>query len=347
MRLTAVVHFIRGMFSFQKLKQPPWRTLVLLLGILGIFAVAYLVWSPGLEVRDGRHDLGTNGLWLQHGWLGDDAWFAENDRDKTVFRDEEKLRALRGKLAEHGIRYVFPHLCPCKDNGMIAPADGAQVERLLDSLTGVEVLPWIGGVKDESALTSSEKWRTGFVASAVKLLAEHPRLAGLHVNIEPMPDGDTDYLVLLEELKAAMPEGTLLSVAAYPPPTRWHPFPEVHWGEAYFREVARRCDQIVPMMYDSGLSWQKPYRKLMADWTKEVMAWSEGKQVLLGLPAYDDAGTGYHDPKVENLGNALMGAHAALEERITGNYAGVAVYSEWEMEEEDWRVLRLEFGKHR
>lgn len=335
------------MSSWQRLKQPPWRTLVLLLAVLGVFGVGYLIWSPGERVTDGRHDLGKNGIWLQHGWLGDDAWFVENDRDKAMFREAGKIRGLHEKLAENGIRYAFPHLCPCKDNGMIAAADAGQVERLLDGLPGVEVLPWIGGVKDESALTSSEKWRAGFVRSAAKLLTDHPRLAGLHVNIEPMPDGDADYLLLLEELKAAMPSGEILSVAAYPPPTRWHPFPEVHWGEAYFREVAKRCDQVVPMLYDTGLKWRKPYRKLMEDWTREVLAWSEGKQVLLGLPAYDDAGTGYHDPKVENLGNALRGVHAGLGVGVPGNYAGVAVYSEWEMGEGDWEVLTKEFGKGR
>lgn len=318
-----------------------------MLGILGVFGLSYLIWSPGERVADGRHDLGKNGIWLQHGWLGDDAWFAENERDKAMFRDAEKIQALHGRFQQHGIRYVFPHLCPCKDNGSIPSADAVQVERLLDGLPGIEVLPWIGGVKDESALTSSGKWRAGFVASAVKLLTDHPRMAGLHVNIEPMPDGDADYLLLLESLKAAMPSGKILSVAAYPPPTRWHPFPEVHWSEAYFREVARRCDQVVPMMYDSGLTWKKPYRKLMADWTREVLAWSDGKQVLLGLPAYDDAGTGYHDPEVENLENALRGVHAALQGGMPGNYTGVSLYSEWEMGEGDWEMLRKEFGKGR
>lgn len=49
-----------------------------LLRISALFAIlglAYLLWTPGKVVRDGRFDLGTNGVWLQHGWLGDDEWF--------------------------------------------------------------------------------------------------------------------------------------------------------------------------------------------------------------------------------------------------------------------------------
>lgn len=334
------------MTLWQRLKRPPWRTLILLLAILGSGGLAYLVWSPGERVTDGRNDPRTNGIWLQHGWLGDEMWFHENGRDRTKFRSAEKVGELRGRLVSHGIRYVFPHLCPCKPDGLIAANDPTQTELFLNTIgPEIQVIPWIGGVRDESALPGSKAWRAGFTKSAAALLAAHPRLAGVHVNIEPMPDGDADYLVLLDELRAALPQGKILSVAAYPPPTRWHPYPDVHWSEAYFRQVAKRADQIVPMLYDTSLRWKKPYRKLMVDWTKEVLAWSEDKQVLLGLPAYDDAGTGYHDPKVENLTNALRGVHAGLEDGKPANYAGIAVYSEWEMDEGDWRVMEKEFGK--
>ena len=332
---------------WKTLSRPPWRTLLLLAAILGTAGLGYLAWSPGETVTDGRDDRGTNGIWLQHGWLGDDGWFERTGRDPAKFRDEEKIRGLRDDLVRHGIRDVFPHLCPCEPDGSIAAVDPAQTARFLDGFEGLRVMPWIGGVRDESALPSETKWRARFVESVGALLAAHPRLAGVHLNIEPMPDGDPDFLRLLDELQSALPAGKILSIAAYPPPTRWHPFPDVHWGEAYFREVARRCDQVVPMLYDTGLRWEKPYRKLAADWTGEVLAWSEGKEVLLGVPAYDDAGTGYHDPAVENLPNAFSGIHAALDSGMPDHYAGVSVYSEWEMDEGDWKTLRERFLKAR
>jgi D-methionine transport system ATP-binding protein len=66
-----------------------------------------------------------------------------------------------------------------------------------------------------------------------------------------MPSGDSDFLKLLDAIRAVLPKGKLLSIAAYPPPTRWHPFPEVHWEQNYFREVAKRCDQVAVM--DAGV----------------------------------------------------------------------------------------------
>ncbi|WP_035606471.1 glycosyl hydrolase family 18 protein [Haloferula sp. BvORR071] len=335
------------MTLWQRLKRPPWRTLLLLAALLGVAGLAYLAWSPGERVADGRDDTGSNGIWLQHGWLGDDAWFETNGRDPARFRSAEKIQQLRTQLTRHGIKYVFPHLCPCLPDGSITAHDPVQMERFLDGFSSISVLPWIGGVHDESAHPGVKAWRARFTSSAAALLTAHPRLAGVHVNIEPMPEGDSDYLVLLDELRATLPPGKMISVAAYPPPTRWHPFPDVHWGESYFREVAKRADQIVPMLYDTGIKWQKPYRKLMVDWTTEVLAWSGGKPVLLGLPAYDDAGSGYHNPKVENLRNALRGVHAALANGKPASYGGIAIYSEWEMGGEDWKALDEEFCKSR
>jgi hypothetical protein len=161
-----------------------------------------------------------------------------------------------------------------------------------------------------------------------------------------MPSGDASFLLLLDELEQALPEGKLLSVAAYPPPTRWHPVPDVHWDEAYFRQVAARADQLAVMMYDTAIRFPKLYQHVMAAWTSEVLAWGREAEVLLGVPAYDDPGVGYHHPTVENLRNALLGIHAALarSESLPESYRGIAIYCEWEMDDGEWQQLRVEFG---
>lgn len=314
-----------------------------------VLAVAYCVRSPGLEVDDGRYDRRKNGIWMQHGWLGDDSWFDRNDRDRTRFRDEGKVVQLADRMRDHGVKYVYPHLCPCHPDGGIAPVDPQQTELFLDGFEGIDVIPWIGGVLGRHAFPEEAAWRATFAGSVVDLLDTHPRLAGVQVNIEPLPSGDPGFLALLDELNAAMPDGKILSIAAYPPPTTWQPSPEVHWDEAYFRQVAQRADQMAPMMYDTSIRHAKPYQSLMSSWTTDVLAWSGDTPVLLGVPVYDDAGVGYHHPDVENLDNALMGIHAALDafEEIPGNYEGIAICCEWEMDEGEWETMRTQFEEPR
>jgi len=335
------------MIIWEPITRPPLRTIALLLAILGLIALAYLIYPTGKNIRDGRHDLGTNGIWLQHGWLGHDDWFLENKRDRSLFRNEQALEELSSLIKKQGMRFLFPHLCPCHPDGTIARVDPEQTERFLDHLSGFEVIPWIGGVFQNHCTPARPGWRKNFVYSTLALFKAHPRLAGVQINIEPMPSGNPDFLLLLDELKAALPPGKILSVAAYPPPTRWHPFPEVHWEEEYFREVASRCDLIAPMMYDTAIRFPKVYQQLMKSWTREVLEWSGETPVLLGLPAYDDAGSGYHHPDVENLEHALKGIHAGLAgfEKLPKNYQGVALYSGWELDEEEWALFLREFRR--
>lgn len=331
-----------------KIKQPPWRTIVPGVCVLLFVPLAYLVWSPGLDVRDGRHDRGLSGIWISHGWLGDDGWFIRNGKTNEFnrYRTKESVRTLATKFREHHITDVFPHLCPADIEGPIPAVNAGQVESFLDEFAGFRVMPWIGGPNGGAVRYRNEKWRQTFLTSVRKLFEVHPRFAGVHLNVEPLTSGDADFLKLLEELKAALPPEKLLSIAAYPPPTRWQPSEEVHWSEDYFRQVAKRSDQLAVMMYDTSLRVPKFYQRLMADWTTEVLEWSEGKPMLLGVPTYSDVGVEYHNPRVENLRNALLGIHRGLSRQsLPTNYQGLAVYCDWETDELEWRYFREHFLK--
>jgi hypothetical protein len=325
------------------------KRVILELAVLALIGFGVLVfWNPGKDIRDGRHDRGENGLWLAHGWMGADEWFLENHKEVEKYRAPEALASLAKRVKEHGISDLFPHLCPLNSVGELPPVDVVQTERFLDAVQPARVWPWVGGTYLDQWMEFAS-WRKTFIDAARELLEAHPRLAGVHLNIEPMTSGTQSYLTLLDELRAALPAGRKLSVAAYPPPTRWQPSRDVHWNESYFREVARRCDHMAVMMYDTGIRFQKPYQKLMADWTEEILQWSEGRPVQLGLACYDDEGVEYHHPDVENLTNGLPGIHAGLMrfDSLPDNYRGVAIYCDWEMDEGEWRLLSERFGRKR
>ena len=308
------------------------------------------IWNPGLTVYDGRDDLGRNALWLQHGWIGADSWFSDNDKmgKKPQFRSEEKVRALAQLCRQNGVTDVFPHLAPTKLDGSIMDVDPAQLTRFLDNAPNLRVLPWIGGVKDADITPEIPGRRARFIASVGALLRKYPRLSGVHLNVEPWPSGDAAMLVFLDDLRAAMPPGKILSVAAYPPPSRLHPFPEVHWDENYFKQVAARCDQMAVMCYDTSLRDPKMFEWLAARWDEGVLRWTapNGPQILIGVPTYDDAGSGYHNPNAENLATGLRALHRALNrfDARPANYQGAAIYCEWETDPKEWQIWREQFA---
>ncbi len=310
---------------------------------LGVPALLYHLWSPGTVNAQGKFDQKQNAIWLGHGWLGDDLWFLRNSRNFDDFRSKGKIAELMRQLKSQHIRFVYPHLCPAQFHGPIAPYDSDQVERFLDEaeVAGIAVIPWIGGVFEESARIGNPRWRSGFVASVKELLEKHPRLAGVQINIEPLPTGNSAFLSLLDELRPVLKK-RILGVAAYPPPTRWHPHSNVHWELPYLAEVAKRSDQMAVMMYDTTIKLEKFYIRLMCQWTRELQSTLEGYncQLLLGVPAYEDADSGYHHPRAENLASSLAGIQAAEPD---GNYIGCAIYCGWEMTPEKWHIWRSDF----
>ena len=324
-------------YLIKKFCQSLLRILVALTIILGIPVLGYWLWQPGCN--DEMPNFANNAIWLGHGWLGDDNWFKINGRNKEDFRAPIQISALMQNLSTNKIATVYPHLCPAKFNGEIAAYDSTQIEQFLDIAAqyNIKVIPWIGGVFEESARLSDVKWRENFVFSVRQLLQKHPRLAGVQVNIEPMPSGNENFLELLVELKKVTKDKTL-SVAAYPPPTKWHQFPSVHWELPYLTRVAKNCDQLTIMMYDTAIPFEKFYIKLMTDWTSQLIKSVAGKsELLLGIPAYEDAGAGYHHPRVENINSALRGISAA---EFLYKVNGIAIYCEWEMTEAKWQSWR-------
>ncbi|MBI5015521.1 MAG: glycoside hydrolase family 18 protein [Deltaproteobacteria bacterium] len=314
--------------------------------LLPLLAAGCALWRSADDVRDGRHDRGRNALWLQHGWLGDDAGFARNGRARDLFRGPGRASALAAALRENRITDVFPHLCPSDPAGPIAAEDRLQTERFLDAFAGFRVLPWVGGVKGRQAFPDDPSWRIAFAQSVAALLTRHPRLAGIHLDVEPCPSGDEGLLALLADLRAALPPGKILSVAG-PPPPAWPVFRAGHWSPGYWRRVMQGSDQVAVMLYDTGVRHPWLYRRLVAAWTGQVLAWAGRTQVLLGVPGFDQGAPGRHDPAVENLAEALPAVHAGLSRlrSVPESYQGLAIYCEWEMDEEKWGVWRERFRR--
>lgn len=319
--------------------------------ILMTGAICYLLWSPGKSVTDGRHNLQQNGIWLSHGWLGDDLWFTRHQKldQKPNYRSEFAIEKMLVELGEYDITDLYPHLAPTDASGHLLKVDPKQTRQFLSATQkqNMRVLPWIGGVFELHCFPANPNWRKSFIKDATNLLTTYPSLAGIHLNVEPWPSGNKDLLTLLDEFNQVLPENKILSIAAYPPPTRWQPNLQVHWEQAYFKQVAKRADQMVVMMYDTGLKTPKLYEQLMRSWTQEIITWSSPTPTLLGVPAYNDAGVDWHHPDTENLTHSLRGIHAGLLQwagKIPEHYNGIAVYCHWEMTAKKWRVLKENFN---
>jgi hypothetical protein len=212
----------------------------------------------------------------------------------------------------------------------------------------LRVLPWVGGLRvgykrhRAGTINLSDLTQRQRIVAEVRGLMDEG-FDGVHLNVEPVDDGNVDFLSLLRSLRNAVGPGKVLSLAAIRPGPFGIPFaPNFVWSPDYYARVAAASDQLVIMAYDTALPTAPLYRRYVAWSTASVagalVASGSRARVLMGVPTYEDFGF-MHRPDVETLDNALQGVIAGLRGLgAGGTFEGVALYAEWTTNEEDWAV---------
>ena len=161
-----------------------------------------------------NHD--RNAVWLEHRWL---------ERRQP----EAEMEALFSRLRSRGIAYVYPHVIPFDAEGRLPRHDREQMRAFLATARRVapdlRVLPWIGGLRKGYKRQRPGTVELGDLTQRQRMVAEARGLVdegfdGVHLNVEPVDDGNDEYLALLRALRTAVGPGHLLSVSAIRPP-RW------------------------------------------------------------------------------------------------------------------------------
>jgi hypothetical protein len=312
---------------------------VVLLLTLAALVLDYFAYPYGAPLPSPSGNRGENGIWLRYTW-----YFGEHSADD--------LERLPRDLADRQVRYAYFHVRYIGKSGRLRfryPENARRINaRLHRDAPGVRSLAWVyignaRGIGD--ADLSDPAFRRKAVAEAVWLVTACG-FDGVQWDYEICEDGDRDLLALLYETRAALPPGKTLSVAT----ALWSPQPfravGQGWGDAYFREIARRCDQIAVMGYDSGLYLPRAYVALMREQVIRVSRAATDAnptcRVLIGVPTYGPAGASHH-PHAENLASALRGVAAGytrLTPRERAVFAGVAPFADYTTDESEWAAYR-------
>jgi len=318
--------------------------------VLALLAVAaatsWLAFAPTGDVRPHPFNQDRNAVWLEHRWL-------ERDHEPA------EMEALFGRLHARGVRYVFPHLIPFNAAGRLPPHSREQMRAFLGVARRVapemQVLPWVGGLR-----VGYRRQRVGSVDLAdlgqrQRIVAECRGLVdegfdGIHVNVEPVADGNVEFLALLRALRTAVGDKALSVSAIRPGPLRLPFAPNFFWTPEYYARVGSIVDQIVVMGYDTALPTAALYRRYVtwsaANVTRTLDAASPRVRVLLGVPTYDETGL-MHRGAVETPDNAIPAIVAGLRGLgAGGTFEGVALYAEWTTDEKEWAVYERAWRGH-
>jgi len=307
--------------------------------VAGAASLLYFAFAPVGDVAPHPFNHDRNAVWLEHRWL---------ERRQP----EPAMEALLARLRSRGVAYVYPHVIPFDAAGRLPPHDREQMRAFLAAARRLapelRVLPWIGGLRKGYKRQRPGTVELGDLAQRQRMVAEARGLVdegfdGVHLNVEPVDDGNDEYLALLRALRTAVGPGHVLSVSAIrPAPVGLPRAPNFAWSPDYYARVAATVDQIVIMAYDTALPTASLYRRYVRWATRSVAgaldASGSEARVLMGVPTYEPYGF-MHRRGVETPENALAGVVAGLRGLgAGGTFEGVALYAEWTTDEAEWAV---------
>jgi len=320
-----------------------FRALVLLVIVVAA-ACLYAAFAPYGDLAPHPFNQNRNAVWLEHRWL---------EKPHSV----EEMEQLFRFLDHHGVVYAYPHLIPFDSAGRLPLHNREQMRAFLATARQVapnmKVLPWVGGLRMGYKRSKPGTIDLADLGQRQRMVAECRGLMdegfdGIHVNVEPVANGDDDYLALLRALRAAVGTGILSLSATRPGPMAPAFAPNFFWTADYYARIAETADQVVLMTYDTAIPTPGLYRRYVAYAAAMVtadLARSSRARVLVGIPTYKDSGL-MHRKGVETPENALIGVVSGLRGRAGGTFEGVALYAEWTTDPEDWAVYERVWRGH-
>lgn len=326
------------------------RRLLLFLAGLALLVVGLGAWLARAPPRDERahpFNQDRNAIWLEHRWL---------ERE----HEPGELEALFQHLKHHGVQYAFPHIIPFNAAGRLPVHSREQMRRFLETARRVapelKLLPWVGGLRFGYRRTRPGSLDLADLGQRQRIVAECRGLIdegfdGIHLNVEPVDDGNVDFLALLRALRSAVGQEHVLSLSAIKPgPLALPMAPNFVWTPQYYERVAALADQVVIMTYDTGLPTAGLYQRYVAyaagATTATLVNAKSRARLLIGVPTYDETGI-MHRAGVETPENAIRGVIAGLRGLgAGGTFEGIALYAEWTTDDNEWAVYeRLWRGK--
>lgn len=310
---------------------------------LGALAVLWVVvfgrscvFRPQSTYPGAHFNRGTNTAWLAVEWVS------------QPHRADEIL-TLSLDLAERQITTIYVYTSYYKPEGNFNPTY-AHAKEFVTVMKGFApdliVQAWIGLPLDTMNL-GSRAVRRDVVDFCVTLM-QNVGFDGLHIDPEPVEDGDKSMLALLDEMRQALNPEAILSIAGrriWPifPTIRWPFVGRWCWGTSYYQKVARHVDEIAVMVYDSALPTSGLYRY----WTKfQVIALSRALaysdvRLFIGIPTSEET-TSTHKPAAENMRSGLRGTIDGLNDWATWTnvVTGIAIYPYWETDAREWETYR-------
>lgn len=307
---------------------------------VAIFSGWYIVLGPSSSYPKGHFDLRQNAVWAQHAW-------AEEKHTPEEIRDFVET------LGAHHIRYIYLHVGPLESDGRISPERYAQLSEFLKVARvysdRIIYIPWLGQIRNKLPLDSLAVRNN--IVSMSKIFVNDLGMGGIHFDIEPIVDNDSDFLFLLEDVRKAIGSDKIISVALseyFPSSVIYVAQKFMHVGDSlskeYVQKIDSRVNQLVVMTYENSIRDGWLYRYFLKNeviWLTNILKQSK---LVIGLPTYDTESNTFH-PRAENIEFGLRGVIDGLSSWRSNRdvFEGVSLYGYWTTDKQEWDTMNTLF----
>ncbi|MHB9033231.1 MAG: glycoside hydrolase family 18 protein [Anaerolineae bacterium] len=210
-----------------------------------------LAWPP-FHPQTARCTGLTNAAWVDVAWT-------------STPPDEAAIAAFAEDAAARGLSYIYPYISYLTRGGTFSPSYSYApdfVAAFKRHNADTRILAWVGLPLESGGAAGVHGWvDLGDAATRARIVSfiagqvQAANFDGVQLNAETVPNGDTAYLQLLDELRLALGPDKLISVAA----SHWVPdqvnallvFRDLRWTSAYYRSVLQRVllisDNVTPI----------------------------------------------------------------------------------------------------
>jgi hypothetical protein len=318
--------------KWRKMRIFGWLLIILAL-LITIDYFTYPLLSP-LSGRTGN--IGENGIWLRYKW-----YFGEYT--------EKNFNNMTEHLRDGQIKYAYCHVRFIKPDGTLqfryAKTGRKFVTDLRKKMPGVKIYAWIyvGTGIGRPVVNLADADIMQKTVSEARWLVNNCGFDGIQWDYEVCPSGDPAYPELLRQSRRILPKGTLLGACT----PMWYPKPiprKYCWDTEYFTEIAKYCDQIAVMGYDSAIYLPRAYAghlsKQVTLITNTVAAANQNCKVMIGVPTYDggEYGPTSHHGHAENLRVAIKGVREGIANKKTklSAFNGISIFADYTTDEDEW-----------
>lgn len=307
-----------------------------LIGIVLLIALDCATYTQVNPPESTIANKGSNGIWLRYLW-----YFGK--------KDQAEKDALVELLGANQIRYAYFHVRGTDNNGNLLFKHDETGRQLTDwmhaKLPGIKTVAWlyIPSNFGRTGVDLSDPKSRQNICAASKWLIDCCGFDGVQLDYEFFPESDRMFSTLLDETRTAIGADKHLSVAT----PMWYPNALWGWSSDHFTWVAKHCDQIVVMCYDSWFYEPRMYvwivEQQAINVTAAVARAKAHCKVMLGVPVYDtDSGTPAHLTFSENFSTAIKGVKQGLKSSHAAPdvFEGIAPFAEYTMDNQEWQQYR-------